>query len=165
MVKTRLETTMGVIVFELDEEKAPISCRNFLEYVDAKHYDGTLFHRVIDGFMIQGGGYDKELKKKPTRPPIENEAQNGLKNERGTVAMARTSDIKSATSQFFINVVDNPFLNHKNDSEYGYAVFGRVAEGMDVVDKIKAVPTGPKGQFTKDCPTDDVVIVSVARVE
>ncbi len=165
MAKVRLETTLGAIVIELNEEKAPVSCANFLEYVDAKHYEGTLFHRVIDGFMIQGGGYDKDLKKKPTRPPIENEAKNGLANERGSVAMARTSDVGSATSQFFINVVDNAFLNHKSDTEYGYAVFARVTEGMDVVDKIKAVSTGAKGQFTKDCPVEDVVILSATRAE
>jgi cyclophilin family peptidyl-prolyl cis-trans isomerase len=165
MAKVRLETTLGAIVIELNEEKAPISCANFLEYVDAKHYDGTLFHRVIDGFMIQGGGYDKDLKKKPTRPPIENEAKNGLLNERGSVAMARTSDVGSATSQFFINVVDNAFLNHKNESEFGYAVFARVVEGMEIVDKIKAVSTGAKGQFTKDCPVEDVEIRSATRVE
>jgi peptidyl-prolyl cis-trans isomerase B (cyclophilin B) len=165
MAKVRLETTLGAIVIELNEEKAPISCANFLEYVDAKHYDGTLFHRVIDGFMVQGGGYDKDLKKKPTRAPIENEAKNGLLNERGSVSMARTSEIGSATSQFFVNVVDNTFLNHKSESEFGYAVFGRVVEGMDVVDKIKGVSTGSKGQFTKDCPVEDVAILSATRLE
>jgi peptidyl-prolyl cis-trans isomerase B (cyclophilin B) len=165
MAKVMLHTTLGDITIELDEEKAPVSTKNFLEYVDAKHYDGTLFHRVINGFMIQGGGYDTECKKKPTRPPISNEADNGLKNERGSVAMARTSDVSSATSQFFINVVDNPFLDHreKTPEGYGYAVVGKVVEGMDIVDKIKEVPTGPKGSFTKDCPLTDVLIISAER--
>jgi peptidyl-prolyl cis-trans isomerase B (cyclophilin B) len=165
MTKVTLETTMGQITFELDEEKAPKSVQNFLEYVDSKHYEGTVFHRVIDGFMIQGGGYDRELKKKPTRPGVEIEADNGLPNVRGSVAMARSSDPNSATAQFFINVVDNPFLNHKDKTPegWGYAVFGKVVEGMDVVDKIKAVPTGARGSFTKDCPLEDVVILSVTR--
>ncbi len=165
MTKVTLETTMGQITFELDEEKAPKSVQNFLEYVDSKHYEGTVFHRVIDGFMIQGGGYDRELKKKPTRPGVEIEADNGLPNVRGSVAMARSSDPNSATAQFFINVVDNPFLDHKDKTPegWGYAVFGKVVEGMDVVDKIKAVPTGARGSFTKDCPLEDVVILSVTR--
>jgi peptidyl-prolyl cis-trans isomerase B (cyclophilin B) len=167
MAKVMLHTTLGDITIELDDEKAPVSTKNFLEYVDAKHYDGTLFHRVINGFMIQGGGYDTEYKKKPTRPAIANEADNGLKNERGSVAMARTSDVSSATSQFFINVVDNPFLDHKEKTPegYGYAVVGKVVEGMDTVDKIKEVPTGAKGSFTKDCPLTDVLIVSAERKE
>ncbi|MCB0545900.1 MAG: peptidylprolyl isomerase, partial [Saprospiraceae bacterium] len=123
--KVKLETTLGDIVMELDEEKAPVSCKNVLEYVDAGHYAGTVFHRVINGFMIQGGGYDETLQKKPTKPAIKNEATNGLKNVRGSVAMARTPDIDSATSQFFINVVDNDFLDHRDETPegYGYAVF------------------------------------------
>ena len=167
MAKVRLHTTLGDITIELNEEKSPLSTKNFLEYVEAKHYDGTLFHRVINGFMIQGGGYDTEYKKKPTRPPIANEADNGLKNERGSVAMARTSDVSSATSQFFINVVDNPFLDHKEKTPegYGYAVVGKVLEGMDVVDKIKETPTGAKGSFAKDCPLTDVLIISAEKAE
>ncbi len=167
MAKVKLETTLGEIVLNLDEERAPISTKNFLEYMESKHYEGTLFHRVIDGFMIQGGGYDGELKKKPTRPPIENEAGNGLENKRGTVAMARTSDVQSATAQFFINVVDNAFLNHRDDSPegFGYAVFGEVVEGMEVVDKIKSVPTGGRGSFAKDVPVEDVRIISVTRID
>jgi peptidyl-prolyl cis-trans isomerase B (cyclophilin B) len=162
-----METTAGAITFQLDGEKAPVSVGNFLEYTDAKHYDGTVFHRVIDGFMIQGGGYDTSLEKKPTRPPIANEAGNGLKNERGTVAMARTSDVGSATAQFFINVVDNDFLNHRDETPegYGYAVFAQVVEGMEVVDKIKQVPTGRKGSFSKDCPLEDVVILWAERAD
>jgi len=167
VTKVLLETSMGNITLELDEEKAPVSTKNFLAYVDADHYSGTLFHRVIKGFMIQGGGYDKELKKKPTQAPIANEAQNGLKNVRGSVAMARTSDVESATSQFFINVVDNAFLDHRDTSEagYGYAVFGSVAEGMEVVDEIKEVPTGSKGAFAKDCPLTDVEILAAKRLD
>jgi peptidyl-prolyl cis-trans isomerase B (cyclophilin B) len=166
MAKVKLQTTLGDIIIELDDARAPISTKNFLEYVEAKHYNGTLFHRVISGFMVQGGGYDGELKKKPTRPAIANEGDNGLKNVRGSVAMARTSDVSSATAQFFINVVDNPFLDHreKTPEGYGYAVFAKVVEGMDVVDKIKDVPTGAKGSFTKDCPVTDVTILSVEVV-
>jgi peptidyl-prolyl cis-trans isomerase B (cyclophilin B) len=162
MAKVRLKTTKGDIVFELDEEKAPISSRNVLEYVKAGHYEGTVFHRVIDGFVVQGGGYDEELQKKPTRPPIKNEAANGLKNLRGTVAMARTPDLESATSQFYINLVDNEFLDHRDDTPegYGYAVFGKVVEGMDVVDKIRAVATGASGPFAKDCPQETIKIES-----
>lgn len=160
--KVLLSTSLGEITMELDEENAPISSQNFLEYVKDGHYAGTLFHRVIDGFMIQGGGYDQNLKKKPTKQPIENEATNGLKNIRGSVAMARTPDIGSATSQFFINIVDNDFLDHRDTSpeNYGYAVFGKVVEGMDVVDQIKDVETSAKGPFSKDCPKEDVVIES-----
>ena len=160
MRKVKLTTRLGEIVLELDDEKAPISTKNMVEYVEAGHYDGLLFHRVIDGFMVQGGGYDTELKKRSVRDPIENEAANGLKNVRASVAMARTPDINSATSQFFINVVDNPFLDHKDESAegFGYAVIGTVVEGMDVVDKIRAVETGPKGPFAKDCPQEDILI-------
>ncbi|HWK84878.1 MAG TPA: peptidylprolyl isomerase [Caldimonas sp.] len=152
--KVKLETSAGTIVVELDAAKAPKSVDNFLQYVKAGHYDGTVFHRVINNFMIQGGGMTADLKEKPTRAPIPLESRNGLKNERGTVAMARTNDPNSATAQFFINVKDNDFLNQPQarDSN-GYAVFGKVVEGMDVVDKIRAVPTGPG-----DVPTTPVVI-------
>ncbi|HSD90658.1 MAG TPA: peptidylprolyl isomerase [Kofleriaceae bacterium] len=158
-------TNHGTFVITLDPAHAPKSVENFLAYVDAKHYDGTIFHRVIPTFMIQGGGYDPQMEKKPTRPPIQNEADNGLKNKRGTVAMARTGDPHSATAQFFVNVVDNAFLDHtaKDGTGWGYAVFGTVTEGMDVVDKIKAVKTGPAGPFSKDAPEDQVVIRQVKR--
>jgi cyclophilin family peptidyl-prolyl cis-trans isomerase len=158
-------TNFGTFVIQLDPAKAPNTVDNFLAYVDAKHYDGTLFHRVIATFMVQGGGYDQNYEKKPTRPPIQNEADNGLKNKRGTVAMARTGDPHSATAQFFINVVDNAFLDFqaKDEHGWGYAVFGRVTEGMDVVDKIKAVKTGSQGPFAKDAPLDPVVIKHVRR--
>jgi peptidyl-prolyl cis-trans isomerase B (cyclophilin B) len=158
-------TNHGTFVIQLDPAKAPKSVENFLAYVDGKHYDGTIFHRVISTFMIQGGGYDQQLEKKPTRAPITNEADNGLKNKRGTVAMARTSDPHSATAQWFVNVVDNAFLDHtaKEGSGWGYAVFGKVTEGMDVVDKITAVKTGPSGPFSKDAPEDLVIIKHVRR--
>ena len=158
-------TNHGTFVIQLDPAKAPKSVENFLAYVDAKHYDGTIFHRVIPTFMIQGGGYDQQLEKKSTKSPITNEADNGLKNLRGTVAMARTGDPHSATSQWFVNVVDNAFLNHtaKDGQGWGYAVFGKVIEGMDVVDKIKAVKTGASGPFSKDAPVDQVVIKTVKR--
>ncbi len=152
-----LETSLGTIELELDAEKAPISVENFLAYVDAGHYDGTLFHRVIPGFMIQGGGFDQSMKQKPTRGPIKNEADNGLTNQRGTVAMARTSDVNSATSQFFINVVDNGFLNHSG-RDFGYAVIGKVTSGMDVADKIAAVKRG-----AQDVPVEPVVIKKATR--
>jgi peptidyl-prolyl cis-trans isomerase B (cyclophilin B) len=155
----KLTTSLGTITLELDSEKAPKTAANFLAYVESGHYDGTVFHRVIDGFMIQGGGMSVGMKEKDTNDPIENEAANGLKNERGTIAMARTSDPHSATAQFFINVADNDFLNHRAPSGqgWGYCVFGRVVEGMDVVDKIKGVKTGNKG-FHQDVPVEDVVI-------
>lgn len=158
-------TNLGTFVITLDPEKAPKSVENFLKYVDTGHYDGTIFHRVISTFMIQGGGYDATLEKKPTRPPVQNEADNGLKNVRGSVAMARTSDPHSATAQFFVNVVDNAFLDHQNKdgAGWGYAVFGEVTEGMDVVDKIKSVKTGPAGPFAKDAPEDLVVIRHIKR--
>lgn len=158
-------TNLGTFVIQLDPAKAPKTVDNFLSYVDAKHYDGTIFHRVISTFMVQGGGYDQNYEKKPTRPPIQNEADNGLKNTRGSVAMARTSDPHSATAQFFVNVVDNAFLDFqaKDERGWGYAVFGRVTEGMDVVDKIKAVKTGSQGPFAKDAPLDPVVIKHVRR--
>ena len=149
----------GVITLELDEAKAPKSVANFLAYVKAGHYDNTVFHRVIKNFMIQGGGFEPGMKQKPTQAPITNEADNGLKNARYSVAMARTSDPHSATAQFFINVADNGFLNHTAPSAqgWGYAVFGKVVSGADVVDKIKAVKTGRSG-FHDDVPKEDVVI-------
>ena len=158
-MKVKLTTSMGPIVIDLDKEKAPISTENFLKYLDAGHYNGTVFHRVIDGFMIQGGGFEPGMKQKPTDAPIDNEANNGLKNEHGSVAMARTNDPHSATAQFFINVGDNEFLNHSSPSPqgWGYAVFGKVVEGLDIVDKIRKVKTGSKG-FHQDVPVDDVVI-------
>jgi peptidyl-prolyl cis-trans isomerase B (cyclophilin B) len=158
-------TNLGTFIITLDPEKAPKSVENFLKYVDAGHYDGTIFHRVISTFMIQGGGYDATLEKKPTRPPVQNEADNGLKNVRGTVAMARTSDPHSATAQFFVNVVDNAFLDHQNKdgAGWGYAVFGKVTEGMDVVDKIKVVKTGAAGPFAKAAPEDLLLIRHVKR--
>ncbi|AOJ68451.1 MULTISPECIES: peptidylprolyl isomerase [Burkholderia] len=154
-----LHTNHGVIKLELDEAKAPKTVENFLNYVKKGHYDGTVFHRVINGFMIQGGGFEPGLKQKPTDAPIANEANNGLKNDTYTIAMARTNDPHSATAQFFINVNDNDFLNHSSPTPqgWGYAVFGKVVEGQDVVDKIKAVKTGSKG-FHQDVPNDDVVI-------
>jgi peptidyl-prolyl cis-trans isomerase B (cyclophilin B) len=155
----KLHTNHGVITLELDAEKAPKTVQNFVEYVSAGHYDNTVFHRVINGFMIQGGGFEPGMKQKPNRSPVENEASNGLKNARGTVAMARTNDPHSATAQFFINVSDNAFLDHTAPSGngWGYCVFGRVIDGMDVVDKIKAVRTGSSG-FHQDVPAEDVVI-------
>ncbi|MGU7775211.1 peptidylprolyl isomerase [Burkholderia sp. MR1-5-21] len=154
-----LHTNHGVIKLELDAAKAPKTVENFLNYVKKGHYDGTVFHRVINGFMIQGGGFEPGLKQKPTDAPIDNEANNGLKNDMYTIAMARTNDPHSATAQFFINVNDNDFLNHSSPTPqgWGYAVFGKVVEGQDVVDKIKAVKTGNAG-FHQDVPTDDVVI-------
>jgi cyclophilin family peptidyl-prolyl cis-trans isomerase len=157
-----METSMGTIKLELYEDKAPITVKNFLSYVDKKHYDGLVFHRVIDGFMIQGGGFDKDQKQLKTDAPIKNEASNGLKNERGTIAMARTGDPDSATAQFFINVKANDSLNATPNGA-GYCVFGRVLDGMDVVDKIRKVRTGEKGMFDKDCPLEDVVIKSVRK--
>jgi peptidyl-prolyl cis-trans isomerase B (cyclophilin B) len=156
---------MGVITLELDAEKAPISTENFLDYVENKHYDGTIFHRVIDGFMVQGGGFEPGMKQKETLAPIENEAHNGLKNAAYTVAMARTQDPHSATAQFFINVADNEFLNHTAPSiqGWGYAVFGRVVEGTEVVDQMRGVATGRKG-FHDDVPLNDVVIEKAVRV-
>ncbi len=161
-----LHTNHGVIKLELDAEKAPKTVANFLEYVKSGHYDGTVFHRVIDGFMIQGGGFEAGMKQKPTQAPIENEANNGLKNVRGSVAMARTNDPHSASAQFFINVADNDFLNHSSPTPqgWGYAVFGKVVDGLDVVEKIKSVKTGSKG-FHQDVPVDDVVIEKAVVVE
>jgi cyclophilin family peptidyl-prolyl cis-trans isomerase len=156
-----MDTSHGKIVIELFEDKAPVTVKNFLSYVDDKHYDGTIFHRVIPTFMIQGGGMEPGLKEKRTKAPIANEAGNGVANERGTIAMARTNDPDSATAQFFINVKDNPFLN-RNAQSAGYAVFGKVTDGMDVVDKIKQVDTGRQGVHD-DVPVKDVVIRSVRR--
>jgi cyclophilin family peptidyl-prolyl cis-trans isomerase len=157
-----MSTSKGNIRIELDAEKAPISTQNFLEYVSAGHYDGLIFHRVIPGFMIQGGGMDMEMKEQKTKTPIKNEAGNGLKNALGTIAMARTNVVDSATSQFFINVKDNDFLNHRSTApaEFGYAVFGRVINGMDVVQGIEKVRTGNRG-FHQDVPVEAVVINSV----
>jgi peptidyl-prolyl cis-trans isomerase A (cyclophilin A) len=156
--KVRLATSMGDIVVELDAAKAPKTVENFVQYVKAGHYDGTIFHRVIDGFMIQGGGMTADMKEKTTRAPIPLESRNGLNNARGTVAMARTMDPNSATAQFFINLADNAFLDQANARDgNGYAVFGRVVQGMDVVDKIKAVPTGNKGPH-QNVPAQPVTI-------
>ncbi len=159
-----LTTSKGEIEIELDTEKAPISSENFLAYVDSGHFDDTIFHRVIPGFMVQGGGFTADMQQKPTKDPIKNEATNGLKNDRGTLAMARTSVVDSATAQFFINVVDNDFLNHSSpdDRGYGYAVFGKVTKGMDVVDAIVGVPTGTKGGH-QDVPNEPIVIQSAKR--
>lgn len=155
----KLHTSMGVITLDLNEEKAPETVRNFLTYVNSGHYSNTIFHRVIDGFMIQGGGFEPGMKQKPTRPPIKNEADNGLKNGPYTIAMARTPDPHSASAQFFINVANNDFLDYSapTTQEYGYCVFGTVAEGREVVDQIKKVPTGSKGAH-RDVPLEDVVI-------
>jgi peptidyl-prolyl cis-trans isomerase B (cyclophilin B) len=157
----KLITNHGDIVIELDAEKAPESAKNFISYVEAGHYNNTVFHRVINGFMIQGGGFEPGMKQKPTGAPIKNEADNGLKNEAGTIAMARTQDPNSATAQFFINVADNDFLNYRSPDVqgWGYCVFGRVSEGMDIVDKIKSVKTGTSG-FHQDVPKEDVIIQS-----
>ncbi|HYD96922.1 MAG TPA: peptidylprolyl isomerase [Noviherbaspirillum sp.] len=152
-----LTTNYGTIKLELDAEKAPKSVENFLAYVNAGHYNGTIFHRVIDGFMIQGGGFEPGMKQKPTNEPVENEAKNGLKNEPYTVAMARTSAPHSATAQFFINVKNNSFLDYPGQDGWGYCVFGKVVEGTDVVDKIKSVKTTRTGMFA-DVPVEDVVI-------
>lgn len=159
-----IETSLGNIEVELNAEKAPISVANFLKYVDKKHYDGLIFHRVIKDFMIQGGGMNEKMEEKKNDAPIKNEATNGLKNDRGTLAMARTSVVDSATSQFFINTVDNGFLNHTSPDPrgYGYAVFGKVTSGMDVVDKIRAVPTG-SSMGMADVPKTPVVIKSITR--
>ncbi len=160
-----LTTSLGTIRIELDEAKAPTTVANILAYVDAGHYSGTIFHRVIPGFMAQGGGYDASLNKKAVRSGIENEADNGLTNLRGTVAMARTSDPHSATAQFFINLSDNDFLNHrqKSGNGWGYLVFGQVTAGMEVVDEMAKAATGPKGPFSKDAPKENIVIEKAVR--
>lgn len=161
-----IETSEGKVKVELFQKEAPISVKNFLDYVNSGFYEGTIFHRVIPGFMIQGGGFTKEMTPKPTQAPIKNEAANGLKNERGTLAMARTGVVDSATAQFFINVVNNDFLNHRpgGPQTYGYAVFGKVLEGMDVVDKIAATKTGFVKGFS-DVPLSPMVIKSMKQVK
>ena len=157
----RFETSHGAFTVELFPKEAPLTVENFLRYVDDGHFDGTVFHRIVPGFVIQGGGLTADFSNRKTRPPISNEANNGLKNTRGSLSMARTSDINSATSQFFVNLADNAFLDH-SARDYGYAVFGRVTEGMDVIDKIARVRTGKRQGYT-DAPLEDVVIVSARR--
>lgn len=167
MSKVKFKTTMGDFVVQLNTEKAPITSENFLKYVKDKYYDGTIFHRIIDNFMVQGGGFDKDMNEKcPTYPPIRNEAHNGILNKRGTVAMARTYIIDSATAQFFVNVSDNYFLDHKDTSDegYGYAVFGKVIEGMDVIDAMKIVKTSTKG-FHDDVPIKPIIINSAEIIK
>ena len=161
VAKVRLSTSLGDIELELDRAKAPKSVDNFLQYVRDKHYDGTVFHRVMNNFMIQGGGFTADLNQKPTRGPIPLEASNGLKNDRGTIAMARTGNPDSATAQFFINVVNNDSLNAPNPDGHGYTVFGKVTKGMDVVDKIKAVPVGNQGMY-QNVPTQPVTILKAS---
>jgi peptidyl-prolyl cis-trans isomerase A (cyclophilin A) len=158
----RFETSHGAFTVELFPKEAPVSVENFLRYVDDGFFDGTIFHRIVPGFVIQGGGLTADFSNKKTRPPISNEAKNGLKNGRGYLSMARTSDISSATSQFFVNLVDNAFLDH-GPRDYGYAVFGRVTEGMDVIDKIARVGTGRRKGYT-DAPLEDVVITAARRL-
>jgi len=161
-----MKTSKGDIRIELDSENAPISCENFVTYVNDGLYNGTIFHRVINGFMIQGGGFAPDMTQKETHSPIKNEANNGLKNELGTLAMARTQVVDSATAQFFINVADNDFLNHRDTSDqgYGYAVFGRVIEGSETVDAIRNVPTGSNGGY-QDVPVESVTIESAEIIE
>ena len=161
--QVRIKTTEGEVVVELNEEKAPVTVGNFLQYAEEGFFDGTIFHRVISGFMVQGGGFTEDMKSKKTREEIVNEASNGLKNDRGTLAMARTQDPDSATAQFFINHKDNDFLNYVDQDNPGYAVFGCVVEGMDVVDKIASVETTTKGTYS-DVPSEAVVIESAAVV-
>jgi cyclophilin family peptidyl-prolyl cis-trans isomerase len=165
-VKVLMETSLGSITLELDADKAPKTVNNFLRYVDEGFYNGTIFHRVIYDFMIQGGGFTKQFKKKKTHAAIRNEADNGLKNNKGTIAMARTSDPHSATAQFFINHKNNDFLNFrsKDFKGWGYAVFGRVTKGMDVVDKIAEQPTGVRGPALQNAPTTTVLIKSIKRI-
>ena len=164
MKKATIETSMGTITVELDDAKAPITVKNFIDYAQAGHYDGTIFHRVIDGFMIQGGGFTKDMNQKETRAPIKNEAANGLKNARGTLAMARTMIVDSATSQFFINLVDNDFLDFRapTPQHYGYCVFGKVVSGMEAVDAIAGVETGRRGMHS-DVPVENVVILDAVE--
>lgn len=161
-MKATIDTNMGTITLELNEEKAPETVRNFVKYAEDGHYDGTIFHRVIDGFMIQGGGFTKAMNQKPTREPIRNEAMNGLKNERGTIAMARTMIVDSATSQFFINLVDNAFLDFLSPTPqgFGYAVFGKVVDGMSVVDSIAKVKTGFSGPH-QNVPEEPILIKKI----
>ncbi|GAC1311263.1 MAG: peptidylprolyl isomerase A [Steroidobacteraceae bacterium] len=157
------ETTSGNFKIELFDKEAPISAANFRQYVESGFFDGTIFHRIVPGFVIQGGGFTEDMTQKRTQPPIKNEADNGLKNLRGTLSMARTSDVSSATSQFFVNLKDNDFLDHSR-RDFGYAVFARVVEGMDVVDKIAAVQTGRKRGFD-DVPVDAVIMKTVRKVD
>ena len=165
-VTVLITTSKGNITVELLPAKAPETVANFLSYVDEGFYNGTIFHRVISGFMIQGGGFDQEYTKKPTHDPVMNEADNGLPNVRGSIAMARTSDPHSATAQFFINHTDNPALDHRNKgSGWGYAVFGKVTDGMEVVDKIASVDTGPGGPFRQDAPREMVVIETISQIK
>ena len=161
-MKATIETDLGSIELELDDKKAPVTVKNFVDYAKSGHYNDTIFHRVIDGFMIQGGGFTADMNQKPTKEPIRNEAMNGLKNARGTIAMARTMVVDSATSQFFINLVDNSFLDFRNPTPqgFGYAVFGKVTKGMEVVDKIAKVQTGNRGMH-QDVPVKSVVIKKV----
>lgn len=160
----KLTTSKGEILIELDEEKAPVSCANFRQYVEDGHFDGTIFHRVINNFMIQGGGFTPDMMQKATREPIENEAKNGLKNEAGTIAMARTMDPHSATAQFFINVSNNTFLDYPGQDGWGYAVFGKVTEGMDVINAIKGVETTHRGGHS-DVPVEPIVIEKAEIVD
>jgi peptidyl-prolyl cis-trans isomerase A (cyclophilin A) len=163
--KVLMETSLGNILLELDNEKAPISSENFLHYVNEGFYNGLIFHRVIPNFMIQAGGFNDKMEQKPANPPIKNEADNGLKNNRGTIAMARTNKINSATSQFFINLIDNNHLNYISPNNYGYAVFGHVIEGMDVVDKIAEVKTGRFNKIHQNVPLEPVYIIKAHVVE
>lgn len=164
--RVKMQTNQGTIVLELQPDKAPMSVENFLSYVNDGFYDGTVFHRVIDGFMVQGGGFTADFQKKQTKAPIENEADNGLTNDVGTIAMARTGDPNSATAQFFINIAKNEFLNHSAPTPqgWGYAVFGKVIEGMEVVNTIKSLPTGADGPFAQNVPKTAVVIENVTVV-
>jgi cyclophilin family peptidyl-prolyl cis-trans isomerase len=164
--KILLDTSKGEVVLELYPDKAPDTVKNFLNYVDTEFFNGTIFHRVIPNFMIQGGGFTDDMKQKPTQAPIKNEADTGVKNDRGTIAMARTGDPHSATGQFFINTVDNDFLNHKNKTPqgWGYAAFGKVIKGMDTVDAISAVKTSNRGSY-QDVPVEAVVIKSAKRLK
>lgn len=164
-MKIKLETNLGNIILELNHEKAPVTADNFVNYVESGFYNGTIFHRVIDGFMIQGGGFNKDMEQKETNDPIANEADNGLKNKIGSIAMARTQDPHSATAQFFINVASNSFLDFKNkqDHNYGYCVFGEVIEGMDIVEKIKGVKTSNNGMH-QDVPVEPIVIEKAEKI-
>jgi len=159
----RFETSHGSFTIELFQKEAPLSVANFLQYVDDGFFDGTIFHRIVPGFVIQGGGLTADFEQKETRPPVKNEATNGVRNERGTLSMARTDEVNSATSQFFVNLSDNEFLDHR-PGNYGYAVFGRVTDGMDVVDRIAKVSTGRRKRHT-DAPMEDVIITSARRLE
>lgn len=161
----KIQTSLGDITLKLYPDKAPVTVQNFIEYVDSGHYEDTIFHRVIDGFMIQGGGYTENLTQKPTRDPIINEANNGLKNRRGTIAMARTHIVDSATAQFFINVVDNSFLDFKgeNSHEFGYCVFGEVTDGMDIVDRIRGAQTQSQGPY-QDLPVKPIKIIKAKLI-